>query len=76
MDITVEDILLDPLVSKTTCEDSIISNVTDRLLKAFYAFLLPIDTSYIDSGARVDTSDTAASKISIDTTSAVAYKDN
>ena len=76
VDITVEDILSDSPVSKTTCEDSVISNVTDRSPKAFYAFPSPVDTSHIDSGARVDASDAAASKISIDTASAVAYKDN
>jgi len=73
VDITIKDATSDPLASKTTCEVSIISNATDNSLNASHASPSPIYTSLIDSRARLDA---AASKISIDTTSTVPYKEN
>jgi len=76
VDVTIEDVTSDPPASKTTCEVSVISNATDHSPNASYAFPSLICTSLIDSGAKVDALDAAASKISIDTTSTVHREGN
>ncbi len=76
VDVTVEDITSDPPASKTTCEVSVISDATDHSPNALHAFPSPVNASHIDSGARPDALDSAASKISIDTARTVPCEDD
>ncbi|KAL9126337.1 MAG: hypothetical protein Q9175_007935 [Cornicularia normoerica] len=76
VDVTVEDIASDPPASKTAGEVSVISDATDHSPNAFHPFPSPVDASHRDNGARADALDSAASKISIDTTSTVPDADN
>lgn len=76
MDVTIEDVTSDPPASKTTCKVSVISDATDYSLNASHAFPSLIYASLIDSGAKADALDAAASKISIDTTSTVHREGN
>lgn len=76
VDITVEDATSDPPASKTTCKVSVISDAPDHSLNALHTFPSPVHASHIDSGAKADSLDAAASKISIDTASAVPGEDN
>lgn len=76
VDTTVENITSDPLASKTAGEVSVISDVTDHSPNAFHASPSPVDASHIDSGARADALDSAASRSSIDTASTVPDADD
>jgi len=76
VDVTVEDVTSDPPASKTTCEVSVISDATDHSPNASHAFPSLVHASLIDSGAKADALDAAASKISIDTTSTVHREGN
>ena len=76
MDIIVEDATSDPPASKTTCKVSVISDASDHSLNALHTFSSPVYASHIDSGAKADSLDAAAFKISIDTASAVPGEDN
>ena len=76
VDVTVEDITSDPPASKTTCEVSVISDATDHSPNALHASPSPVNASHIDSGARPDALDSAASKISIDTARTVPCEDD
>lgn len=76
MDVTIENITSDPPASKTTGEVSVISDATDHFLNASHTFPSLVDASQIDSGARANALDAAASKISIDTASTGPDTDN
>jgi len=76
VDVTVGDVTLDPPASKTTCEVSIFSDAPDHSPNALHTFPSPVHASHIDSGAKADALDAAASKISIDTASTVPSEDN
>lgn len=76
MDVTVEDATSDPPASKTTCEVSVISDATDNSPNASHAFPSPVHASLMDSGAKAEGLDAAASKISIDTISTVHGEGN
>ena len=73
---TVEDATSDTPASKTTREVSVISDPTDTSTNASHAFPSSLHASFVDSGAKVEGLDVAASKISIDTTSRVHGEGN
>jgi len=75
VNVIVEDVTSDPPAFKTTCEVFVISNASDRSLNALHTFPSFVHASHI-GGAKAGSLNAAASRISIDTASAVPDEDN
>jgi len=76
MNVIVKDITSDFLAFKMTCKVSVIFDITNHLLNAFYTFSSSIHDSHIDSKVRVNALNLAVFKIFIDTVSMILYKNN
>jgi len=76
VNVIVKDITSDFLAFKMTCKVSVISDITNHLLNAFYTFSSSVHDSHIDSEVRVNALNLAVFKIFINTVSIILCKNN